>query len=80
MPQVYLLFATDAWEQTLLWWSCHKYFLSMLAHKQQVPMAHTIRTPQEMRKRIPLVQTNAWERSNEASALRVSKQGKRSLS
>jgi len=23
MPQVYLLFATDAWVQTLLWWSCN---------------------------------------------------------
>jgi hypothetical protein len=77
MPQVYLLFATDAWEWTFLWCRCHKEFLRMSTHQQHVRMLHAMRTPQAIRKRIPLFQPDAWKRSKEAIAIRVSKQGKR---
>jgi len=47
-------------------------------HKQKVHMARKMRTPQEIRKRVPLFQTDAWDRRKEAIALRVSGQGKHS--
>jgi hypothetical protein len=52
----------------------------MFTHKHTVRLARNLRTPLAMRKRIPLFQTKAWERSNVVIAMRVSKQGKGSLS
>jgi hypothetical protein len=50
----------------------------MLTHKQKVRMARKMRTPQEIQKHVPIFQTEAWERRNEAIAIRVRRQGKRS--
>ena len=49
-----------------------------MTHKQKVRMARKMRTPAEARKRIPIFQTEAWERRHEAIAIRGREQGKRS--
>ena len=50
----------------------------MLTHKQKVGLARKMRTPAEVRKRVPIFETEGWERRKEAIVIRVQKQGKRS--
>jgi len=49
-------------------------------HKQKVRMARKMRTPKETRKRVPIFQTDAWDRRKEGIPIWVRRQGKRSIS
>jgi hypothetical protein len=44
-----------------------------MTHKQKVRLARKMRTPKEIRKRVPIFQTDEWDRRKEAIAKRVNK-------
>jgi hypothetical protein len=48
----------------------------MLTHKQKVHLARKMRTPAEIRKRIPLFETDAWMHRKETKLMKNLKKAK----